>query len=139
MLQDDKEETEVSLHDGTKALDTETDDSGLHTPSPVDVPKLVDVLPSSMEMVEFSGDVAMKHVEAMLEGLVQYRADRLPHLVGVVFYSFPLRVTDAEAAMGKALQQECCKVGICLVLGNECRKHGCYPDPKSRSPEWTFF
>ena len=116
VLEDDKEKTKVSVHDGTKPQNTGSDDSGLHTPSLFVVPKLVDILPSSMETVEFFGEVAMKHVEAMLQGLLKHKADRLPHLEEVVFHDCMYHITDIEAAMGKALQKECFEVGIGLVL-----------------------
>ncbi len=115
-LEYDKEKSQVSVHDGTKPLDTGNDDSRLHTPNLFDVPKLMDILPSSMEVIEFRGDIAMKHVEAMLQGLVKHKADRLPHLVKVAFYDSTHWRTDAEAAMGKVLQEECCEVGIRLGL-----------------------
>ena len=111
-----KEETRVPVHDRTKSHDTGSDDPGPHDPSPLVVPKLLDILPSSIETIDFFGDVAIKHVEAMCQGLVKHRMDLLPHLQEVTFHNCMLRITVAEIAMGKALQEEFRGVGVRLVL-----------------------
>ncbi|CAF9916238.1 hypothetical protein IMSHALPRED_003017 [Imshaugia aleurites] len=72
----------VLVHAGEKLIGIRSDDSesrSLHTS------KLVDMLPSSIMSIEFYGRVAMKHVKAMLQGLVEHRADHLPQLEKFVF------------------------------------------------------
>ena len=54
----------------------------------------------------------MKHVEAMLQGLVKHRMDRLPHLVEVTFQRLHIsgngcRGDDGQGVGGRVLRGWC--------------------------------
>lgn len=87
------------------------------------VTKLVDILPRSMEVIEFWGEVAMEHVQAMLQGLVEHRTDRLPHLEVIVFHQAADIVSDAALETAKELEKQCRGIGVQLVLGDRFRRN----------------
>ena len=104
----------VLVHAGEKLIGIGSDDSestSLHTS------KLVDMLPSSIMSIEFYGRVAMMHVKAMLQGLVEHRADHLPQLEKKKIHR-TTRWTKATEEVATALQQECSEIGIELELGS---------------------
>ena len=96
----------------TKPLHTGSDHSGLQSPTPLKAPRLVDILPRSIVAIEFLGLLPMENIEAMLQGLSEHRADRLPLLEKVEFYAG--RSLNYEIA-GR-VQKKCERLGIQLVL-----------------------
>lgn len=125
VFKENKEGPLVSAPDETKSLDIASGSSGFEGSEKFRVPKLVDILPSSIEVVEFWRQVAMEHVAALLQGLAEHKADRLPNLEEIVFYEAADTVSAAAEEMGETLQEECSEIGIRLVLGDDSRRNGC--------------
>ena len=97
--------------DKTKPLDTGARDEP-EASSLSKFLRLVDILPRSMEMMEFYGFIEIQAVETMLEGLVEHKADRLPCLEKIVFQNVGREGVPDTAAM----RERCSGVGIQLVL-----------------------
>lgn len=112
-----RRDEERYLFDGTKPLDGRGSDSRIQDSQLSQIPKLVDILPSSIEKVIFYGEVAMKHVDAMLQGLVERRVDRLPHLEKIVFIDATVTAADKAVNIAISLQEQCSGIGIRLLLG----------------------
>ena len=80
-------------------------------------PRLVDILPRSMEEVILSGAIEIQNIETMLLGLAEHKVSRLPRLSGIRFSS--VRASDGPStATATILQSQCRRLGIDLVLGN---------------------
>ena len=124
VFQKDKAGPLVPAPDETKSLDIASGSSGFEASKTFEVPKLVDILPGSIEVIEFWRQVAMEHVEALLQGLTEHKADRLPHLKKIIFYKAANTVSAVAEEMGETLQEECSEIGIRLVLGDDSRRNG---------------
>ena len=80
-------------------------------------PRLVDILPRSMEEVILSGAIEMQNIETMLSGLAEHKVSRLPRLSGIRFSS--VRASDGPStATATILQSQCRRLGIDLVFGD---------------------
>ena len=80
-------------------------------------PRLVDILPRSMEEVIFSGAVEMQNIETMLSGLAEHKASRLPRLSKIIFSSVGASI-GSSTATARILQSQCHRLGIDVVLGD---------------------
>ncbi|KAM0801877.1 hypothetical protein BDR22DRAFT_961913 [Usnea florida] len=93
------------------------DGNNPQTSSLPNFPRLVDILPRSMEEVIFSGAIEMQNIEMMLSGLAEHKVSRLPRLSGIRFSS--VRASDGPGtATATILQSQCRRLGIDLVFGD---------------------
>ncbi|CAD6590318.1 MAG: hypothetical protein ASARMPREDX12_007336 [Alectoria sarmentosa] len=86
VFKENKEGSLISAPNEIKSLNIASGSSSFEASKTFEVSKLVDILPNSIEVIEFWGQMAMKHVEALFQGLAEHKADRLSHLKEIVFY-----------------------------------------------------
>ena len=112
----DEEEIQVSALGDSKPLEVESEGSGFQESQPVQVSKLMHVLPRSIEVVRLSGEVALEHVEQMLQGLIEHKANRLPRLEEITFDEIADTELLSMAKMARELQEQCSGIGITLGI-----------------------
>lgn len=106
----------VFLEDNEEPQNIRSDDSAVQKPNLFRPSKLVDILPGCMEKVNFYGKAAMEHVETMLQGLVEHKANRLPRLEEITFDEVAHTETPTVAKMAREMQEQCSGIGITLGI-----------------------
>lgn len=102
--------------DEPNPLKVDRDDSVVQKSKLFRPSKLVDILPGSVEMIEFYGKVAMEHMEGMLQGLIEHKVDRLPHLEEICFREVALMNNTTVRGMAKESKDQCSGIGVTLEI-----------------------
>ncbi|MCJ1457473.1 hypothetical protein MMC28_007841 [Mycoblastus sanguinarius] len=78
-----------------------------------DISRLADILPHTIEKVEFDGVVETTDIETLLKGLVECKTKRVPRLREIVFHEAD-KEPEAAAEIIKVLKEGCKAVGVTL-------------------------
>ena len=99
----------------SKDMYEDDDDSHTFVKWRDDIPRLTDVLPASIQKIEFDSTVKMKDVETLVYGLDNCKAERLPNLKKVIFHD-AIAETKTEKLIEKAWKKSCKSVEVRLQV-----------------------